>query len=443
MAETSFDRLPGLGIDRVGGPTDQMPNREGRHDPVNHQPLNLQWPPGVMHEHPIVGGPWEEKPKEAATEAQRREELRWAIATHRAAQEALEAARAAHERGRHHLSDCQRHAASFITLQDEVNAATIEQLRGSRGKPDLHLFEGRINDRTRAEIALAAAIESERTLLREQAEAVTRLQRAEQDRHLAVDRVIGFQQSKLFTEATRLAQASAAHRQIARCAQEEWPWTKITEALLADPLNAPLDGFTVPDEPRPEKPPIPAHSPGDGMIRIQHPINEGGGRLWRVRPQRCGEAADRYRAIASDGRGSGARARTKTGVGRELTMAVLPPIPGGLLISIQYAANGRDWASLRDNLVLGWQFDDRDPHGSPPIPITIGVLPPAPPKTDPIVSPTWVVREGLVYYLQDNAACGGSADLLTFLATNNGPADRSGPTSPTPHCGRSSLRGRR
>jgi hypothetical protein len=56
----------------------------------------------------------------------------------------------------------------------------------------------------------------------------------------------------------------------------------------------------------------------------------------------------------------------------------------------------------------------------PPRPVVIGSLPDTAPNTDPVVSPQWAVRQGLTYFLQDNMARGGSAELFSFLATNNG-----------------------
>jgi hypothetical protein len=59
------------------------------------------------------------------------------------------------------------------------NAATVEQLRGSRGKPDLTMFESRIADRAKADMVLVAASESEVALHREMADATRQLQETE------------------------------------------------------------------------------------------------------------------------------------------------------------------------------------------------------------------------------------------------------------------------
>jgi hypothetical protein len=100
-------------------------------------------------------------------------------------------------------------------------------------------------------------------------------------------------------------------------------------------------------------------------------------------------------------------------------MAVLPPTPGSVLMTMRYAANGLDWCALIDNLTLGWVVADTG-QPKPPVPVVIGLLPPAAPKTDPVASPQWAVRQGLLYFLQDNIARGGSAELFSFISTNNG-----------------------
>jgi hypothetical protein len=277
MAETSFDRIVGLGADRIGGPSDQRPNRIGRDDGTNHQPLSLQWAPGVLHETPTPS-PWPaQQASESRTEAELREALQRAIADRQASQACLEAAEQAHQRGMEHRAACERRHASYSGLQAELNEATVEQLRSSRGRPDLSLFEGRISARLQAEMALAAAAESERTLRTELVAATTQLQEQQRLLQLATDRVLNIHRGHLYSEATRLAESAAAHRQIASREQTEWPWAQITEALLLDPMGAALDSFTVPETPRPAPPPPPAYLPQSGVIRVMRPTSEGGG----------------------------------------------------------------------------------------------------------------------------------------------------------------------
>jgi hypothetical protein len=196
----------------------------------------------------------------------------------KASQEALRLAAEAHQRGREHLSACQRHHASFATLQAEVNEATTEQLRSSRGKPDLSMFEGRIADRTKAELQLNAAIESERLFLAEHGQAVTRLQETEAAYEAALTALIDHASLQFDEEISRLSDRLAALKQAKYRSRDRAPWFAVVERLKQDPMGADLN-VTVADTPEPDDPPTPAipmfvHR---STIRTVLPLDQGGG----------------------------------------------------------------------------------------------------------------------------------------------------------------------
>jgi hypothetical protein len=192
---------------------------------------------------------------------------------HQAAQERLRRAGEAHERGRQHRADCQRRHADFIGLQAEITQATTDRLRSSRGKVDLSLFEGRIAERAKAEIELAAAVESESALLREHGVAVTDLQESERLLRLARTRVTNLERARLRGELHRLELRVAAYHQAIDRGDEQWPWPSVCEALDADPLNADIT-VEPPDAPVPD-PPKPVVIFSD-RIRLMQPIGVEG-----------------------------------------------------------------------------------------------------------------------------------------------------------------------
>jgi hypothetical protein len=142
-------------------------------------------------------------------------------------------------------------------------------LRSSRGKVDLSLFEGRIAERAKAEIELAAAVESESALLREHGRAVGDLQEAERELRLARTRVTNIKRGELREELHRLELQVAAHRQVIERDDDQWPWRSVAEALDNDPINASME-LTVPEEPVPD-PPAPVVIFAD-KIRLMQPI---------------------------------------------------------------------------------------------------------------------------------------------------------------------------
>lgn len=113
-------------------------------------------------------------------------------------------------------------------------------------------------------------------------------------------------------------------------------------------------------------------------------------------------------------------------------------IPGtGVIISVEYAADGLAWARLYDNQVLGWYVDTEPPitapegsttpllggpptaPGVPPTPVILGHLLALPPATAAVVSPQWA------NYVEPNVFVpdiwrGTIHEFFTWLATNNG-----------------------
>jgi hypothetical protein len=318
MATSNFSDLPGTRADRVGGPADQARNPEGRFDPVNHQPLAYHRP-GILHEHPFEGGPWETPPQQAqerATEAELREALQRAIQSRTAAQDALERAEQAHQRGMEHRAACQRRVASFSDLQGAITESVTEQLRSSRStKPDLSVYSGRIADKLASEMQLHGAVEAERTFRTELATATTTLQEAERLLRLATDRVLNIHRGHLYSEATRLAELATAHRQVASREQNEWPWDTITEALLLDPMGAALDSFTVPDTPLPPKPVPVAYLPSSGTVTIMNPDGTRGETIDEADFYRMRTAEVRPVVIPSQLDEQQVRERARRGVG--------------------------------------------------------------------------------------------------------------------------------
>jgi hypothetical protein len=250
MPETSFSHLP-QHLDRVGAPNDVASRVPGRDDGNTYFPLDPVRTPGTML--PPALEPPPAPAQESPGEADLRRGLQQALETHQAAQERLRRAGDAHQRGRQHLADCQRRDAGFVGLQAEITQATTDQLRTSRGKVDLSLFESRIAERAKAEIELAAAVESESALLREHGLAVGDLQEAERLLRPARTRVTNIERARLRGDLRRLELQVAAYEQAINRDDDMWPWTPVCARLDADPMNADIT-VTVPDEPVPDPP---------------------------------------------------------------------------------------------------------------------------------------------------------------------------------------------
>jgi hypothetical protein len=113
-----------------------------------------------------------------------------------------------------------------------------------------------------------------------------------------------------------------------------------------------------------------------------------------------------------------------------------------IILSIEYAANGLDWARLYDNHALGWLVDETttavppaadaetaaatDPRKPPsttgshaPFPIILGSLPVPAPITDPIQSPQWAKFADPIVLIPDGARFKVD-EFFWWLATNGG-----------------------
>jgi hypothetical protein len=113
-------------------------------------------------------------------------------------------------------------------------------------------------------------------------------------------------------------------------------------------------------------------------------------------------------------------------------------IPGVVILSIEYAPNGLDWARVYDNECVGWLVDESvpateasretreiDPRAPSvtgfhaPYPLIVGSLAKPAPATAPIISPQWAKYTDPAVIVPDVARM-RLHDFLTWLATNNG-----------------------
>jgi hypothetical protein len=113
----------------------------------------------------------------------------------------------------------------------------------------------------------------------------------------------------------------------------------------------------------------------------------------------------------------------------------LPAYADLIIVSVEYAANGLDWARLYDNHALGWLIDETTPipadmadtrapphttGAHAPFPIILGSLPVPAPPTAPIQSPQWCKFVNSAMLIADGGRFSSLSDFLTWLATNNG-----------------------
>jgi hypothetical protein len=98
-------------------------------------------------------------------------------------------------------------------------------------------------------------------------------------------------------------------------------------------------------------------------------------------------------------------------------MQVVAAGPGSVIISIDYAANGTDWARLFDSSLIGWCVDETGAAES--LPAIIGQLPPVAADTGAVMSPQWAQFTDPAVFVPD-VWRGNFPDFLTWLATNNG-----------------------
>jgi hypothetical protein len=275
MAESEFAKLtPEAGVDRVGAPDDRRGDRRinERNDGRSYFPLNLVSPA----EHPPAPEPPPPEPVEPPTEAERREALRVAVEVHKAAQAALEAAQQAHAKAKEHRAACAAELKAFDGLRAEMNAATLDSLRGAEGRPDLSGFAGKIAERVLAEAALAASETACLKLYNEEAEAAAHLEFTTTQQRKALGYVLNFERARLFAEQQALVRRVSAYAQRLRWEDDQGVWQEVSERLLADPLNADLNTGQMPDAPvsEPARPhPVLGYS---SNIRLARPIGYDG-----------------------------------------------------------------------------------------------------------------------------------------------------------------------
>jgi hypothetical protein len=110
-----------------------------------------------------------------------------------------------------------------------------------------------------------------------------------------------------------------------------------------------------------------------------------------------------------------------------MTIAISASGDGIVILSVEYAANGLDWARIYDNYCVGWLVDENlavpykpDTTGRhAPFPLIIGTLPVPAPDTAPIISPQWGKYVRGEVFIPDLWR-GSLSEFLTGLATNNG-----------------------
>jgi hypothetical protein len=253
MAESEFGRLsPNAGTDMVGSPQDRGPDYSinARDDGLRYHPLRFVSPA----ERPAAPEPPYVAPAPPPTEAELRQRLLDAGEKLQAAQQAVEAAEAAHLRAKSNRHDAEVQLATFNNLEDEIAASVTEQLRSSAGKPDMMRFNDRLQARTLAQAALLGAQTAEIELMGENAQATQRWQEAQRvERVHALHPVLLLAREQLRPEMERLEARLGALRQAFRRGDDEAPWAGVAQALRDDPMGASLQ-VTVGDEPEPEAP---------------------------------------------------------------------------------------------------------------------------------------------------------------------------------------------
>jgi hypothetical protein len=97
-------------------------------------------------------------------------------------------------------------------------------------------------------------------------------------------------------------------------------------------------------------------------------------------------------------------------------MSVVAGYPQDIVISCNYDATGLAWVDLFDNPPVSWIIDETSGQGRP---VVAGSLPPPPPATAPVLSPTWAHLHTDSLYVPDMWR-GGMMNFFTWLASNNG-----------------------
>jgi hypothetical protein len=100
---------------------------------------------------------------------------------------------------------------------------------------------------------------------------------------------------------------------------------------------------------------------------------------------------------------------------------IVPAKTGTIIVTIEYAENGLDWARLYDHNCLGWRLDTDADLPDPPLPrIFAGMLPEPLVDTTPVLSPGWAQYLGGDTIFVQNGWRGRVVDFFDWVATNNG-----------------------
>jgi hypothetical protein len=92
---------------------------------------------------------------------------------------------------------------------------------------------------------------------------------------------------------------------------------------------------------------------------------------------------------------------------------------GTLMLSLQYDDTGLAWCWMRDSAVICWLVDGTSNQAAPtPVSICPALVPPV--GTEPVLSPSWAVRQSLSWSVPGLWYGIPVAALFMQLATNNG-----------------------
>ena len=260
--------LPQPTVRHVGPGWSDPGQRVQRTDAQVHGPLSVL-APGEL---PPAVEPPPKPPEPILSETERREQLAQAIAARDAAAASMQVAIERHDRAVRDEARCRTALAGYATLQAEIGVHKENALRGGADASLPEALRTRLQERGAAEADLAAAQRAVEVFGRERQQASEAHKVAAGWRLTkALREVIDIGRERLRPELEAAEQRAAALRQVINRSR---PWASVAEALMLDPLHAPLD-VTVPDVPEPDEPsrPLVAPPPPD-EIKMMRP---GGG----------------------------------------------------------------------------------------------------------------------------------------------------------------------
>ena len=239
--------LPQPSVNRVGPGWSDPAMRVQRADARTHGPLSVLAPGELLP----AAEPPPPPPPPILSEAERREVLRKAISARDAAKVALDEATARHERALADESRCREALAAYAALPAEVARAKEFAHRNGTDPGLPETLRARLQSRTLAEADLQAAIASVEVFAKE-LQAASEVHKAAAGWQLAkaLRAVIDVGRDLLRPELEAAEQRAAALRQVIKRSR---PWASVAEALMLDPLHAPLT-IDVPDVPEPDVP---------------------------------------------------------------------------------------------------------------------------------------------------------------------------------------------